>query len=443
MSFQVSPRLFIDSIKRNNLRFNNKSICHCRPMIHNTTNLSMKNIKNNFNDNTYLEPTYDIYTDCKFIKTFNANLLNDSPKVGTNKNNFVLSYLTINKYNKMKENSAINNQLSYDKNEPNYEKKDDEINNEINIKNNLEKNNSENKYYNLNNNLNNEKNNNALQFQNDKNNYYFDYNNDNYNEIKNKSKNKENKSLDKMPLNNVDYDTNRNLFSKSNSARNIQNKNINNDLLFDNKIINDRKDYYNHNTKINPDYLVYLKKENEQLKKINLSNRQLINNLFNFINQLSQNFSPNKKIFDMSCYSVNANDLSTDLNILNQHILNACNIYSRNNSIKNSGIYGNKNSNSKMENIIGERFSFGQEFNRENSRSINNINNNNNTLNNSNRYKNLCENNNNDNSNFLGLSIKKNDNEIIQNDRELNNYKNNFGPKENEIIQSLNNIIYK
>ena len=167
----------------------------------------------------------------------------------------------------------------------------------------------------------------------------------------------------------------------------------------------------------------------------------MIDSLFHFINQLSQNFSPNKKIFDVNNYINKKNDLTNDLNNLNQHILNACNPNNKDNLYnKKNTLDENKKSNymkkeSKLENILGEKFSFGQDDNRENSYTTKK---NNDTLNNSNSNRNK---NYNDNNQNLGFSIKKNDNENGKNI--INNNKFNCIPKENDVIQSLNNIIYK
>ena len=60
----------------------------------------------------------------------------------------------------------------------------------------------------------------------------------------------------------------------------------------------------------NDNLLDYLKKENEYLKKSNERNNQIINSLFYFINQLSQKYSPDKKVFDLSYYHSNLNNLS-------------------------------------------------------------------------------------------------------------------------------------
>ena len=121
---KVGPTLYIDNFKRNTYRNNNtllnkplKTTVKCKycPFSHQTY-LNTEPPKNNFNiENTneknQLEPTFDIFTDYKFIKACNPNInptnnncneINSNICSGFDINSFKLSNLSIGKYNKIK-----------------------------------------------------------------------------------------------------------------------------------------------------------------------------------------------------------------------------------------------------------------------------------------------------------------------------------------------------
>ena len=380
MSIQVSPTLYIDSLRRTNFcNYSNLNktmhVHHC-PCFHipyiNIEKRKNNTIKYNNIENNYLEPTFDINTDYKFIKTYNSNNpdinllnkdtnlydINNTPKIDINQKIWKLSDLSINKYKKMKNRENSSNDNILDKNNSVNEKESYNDNNNCEYKNN-EKNNAY-KYYDLNinnnlkndnidnvNNSNNNKNklipNSLDKNNNNKKEYYFDYKND---------KNKDNSPLDNRSLNREYNNLNHGIDKYSNNRNNLQTnyENINNqnNLLLENneksnKILNETNSENFSTNKNSENYLInYLKKENEELKKINTINTQIINNLFYFINQLSQKFSPDKKSFDLSHYSVNLNDLPTDLHILNEYILNSNNINNEEYSNKNNNLSNNK-----------------------------------------------------------------------------------------------------
>ena len=238
-------------------------------ILNNALNLNNQYTQNNTNND--FMPSFDFETDIKFL--INSNEFNFYQ---TNTNPYGLSKLSIDKYNQMKTNNF----------------KNEEKNSKINK--------SKDKY-------NNEKEINEDNFENEK-------------KPDTKSEKKKYKKINIYPNNN-----------KNNSEENKKNEedmemeNINNNLKVS-SILNDTIGdnlYNNNNSKNkNEDLIDYLKKENEELKKSNEKYIQLINSLFFFINQLSKKYTPDKKLFDLSYYDSKISLLSSDLNILNQSIIN-------------------------------------------------------------------------------------------------------------------------
>ena len=487
MSFQISPTLFIGHLNKDNFH---KSVNLNIPRNYNHNySFFVKNPKiNNYNnENNYLEPTFDIYTDYKFLKTYynmnNMNLINKSldnienfqNSSNTNGPSFKLSNISSDKYNKMKNlnNFPINNYKNnnfQNNNESKYNTKEISYVNKLKLYHSEFESNNKNKK--------------IRSYSSDKKkNYYFDYKNDDYFDIQKKSKKNDADNSYSLLNNNLN---NQNIFYISNNINNqnnlhnikgIKDKNI----IFDNnkrdyKISNilihtigdssniiDNKNYQNLKEGNRDGSLInYLKIEKEKLIKKNEINEQIINILFYFINQLSKHFFPNKKIFDLTYYYTHLSNLSSDLKDLNQYIINSIKInnYNDNNNkkcfsdktkkiIESRNYRGNKNGN------IGENFSFGLK-NKIDYLDIDNkvISNKdkiiNNNINNTNRYQHIFNGNNENNVNILGCMIKKNENKKKINSKDHNklSYINNEQLKnniqnENDIIKSLNNIIYK
>ena len=294
-----------------------------------------------------------------------------------------------------------------------------------------------------------------------------------------------NKNLDdkKIKYKKIDMKKNQSYINKNKlkqrekTEEDVEIKNINSNLKISN-ILNDTigeninktytKNDYNFNN--NDNLIDYLKKENEELKKSNERNNRIINSLFYFINQLSQKYSPDKKVFDLSYYNSNLNNLSSELNYLSEYIqnqnhvkkenlLNTSSINSSNKAKENDKgkkeIIKKKNgqSRSKKNNefIFDRTFTFGQNdsFNKGNEfckskkhNSQKKLNKENNQIKKINNYKNKNKNNN--NINVLGCNVKGSDSNIKQNS-EINLKKENFNciPNEKEAMRSVKKIIYE
>lgn len=385
-------------------------------ILNNALNLNNQYTQNNTNND--FMPSFDFETDIKFL--INSNEFNFYQ---TNTNPYGLSKLSIDKYNQMKTNNF----------------KNEEKNSKINK--------SKDKY-------NNEKEINEHNFENEK-------------KPDTKSEKKKYKKINIYPNNN-----------KNNSEENKKNEedmemeNINNNLKVS-SILNDTIGdnlYNNNNSKNkNEDLIDYLKKENEELKKSNEKYIQLINSLFFFINQLSKKYTPDKKLFDLSYYDSKMSLLSSDLNILNQSIINQNKkIDVSISSIKNNtkkieekaknkiiNLKNEKNKRKKNYDIfLGRTFTFGQNDNAQKNNIDNNTykkqNNKNKFNKENNQFKkiNKSKSKNKNEINLLGCKIKgnnsrsksKNKNSSITN---LNNKNFNCVPNENDAIRSVKNIIYE
>ena len=347
-------------------------------ILNNALNLNNQYTQNNTNND--FMPSFDFETDIKFL--INSNEFNFYQ---TNTNPYGLSKLSIDKYNQMKTNNF----------------KNEEKNSKINK--------SKDKY-------NNEKEINEDNFENEK-------------KPDTKSEKKKYKKINIYPNNN-----------KNNSEENKKNEedmemeNINNNLKVS-SILNDTIGdnlYNNNNSKNkNEDLIDYLKKENEELKKSNEKYIQLINSLFFFINQLSKKYTPDKKLFDLSYYDSKISLLSSDLNILNQSIINQnkkidvsiSSIKNNTNKIeekaKNKIINEKNEKNKRKKNydiFLGRTFTFGQNDNTQKNNIDNNTNkkqNNKNKINKENNQfkkinKSKSKNKNKNEINLLGCKIKGN-----------------------------------
>jgi hypothetical protein len=73
-------------------------------------------------------------------------------------------------------------------------------------------------------------------------------------------------------------------------------------------------------SKINSNFIKYLKKDNQKLLHMNNIYKQLIDSFFYFINQLSKKYSFQKEIKDVNYYISNSNNLSNILIDLEQHL---------------------------------------------------------------------------------------------------------------------------
>ena len=294
-----------------------------------------------------------------------------------------------------------------------------------------------------------------------------------------------NKNLDdkKIKYKKIDMKKNQSYINKNKlkqrekTEEDVEIKNINSNLKISN-ILNDTigeninktytKNDYNFNN--NDNLIDYLKKENEELKKSNERNNRIINSLFYFINQLSQKYSPDKKVFDLSYYNSNLNNLSSELNYLSEYIQNQNHVKKENllntSSINSSSkakendkgkkeIIKKKNgqSRSKKNNefIFDRTFTFGHNdsFNKGNEfckskkhNSQKKLNKENNQIKKINNYKNKNKKNN--NIKVLGCNVKGSDSSIKQNS-EINLKKENFNciPNEKEAMRSVKKIIYE
>ena len=478
MSNQKNSNLLYDFLKNKNIRdrpylnrsLNKISILNPNFPISHRIRLNKENTKTNIindgdNDikNNLLEPTYDIYTDYQLIKKFgpNINLINkirnESNKLQNKCNNFNLFNLK-NKCNIYNYNSNIINKkisenikdLFKDKiNKPKFKdfyKPNNTLNGD-NI-NKYKSNNSMDKY----------RSNSSQKFLSNNYFYYFDYKNDNYNEIREKSKNKEISSLNNIPINNKLNRTLTDINIQNNNQNSIRNKimslnsqnklitennkknlnisNILNDIVGQNYNIennNNSNNYQNENKNLGENLITSLKKENEELKNENLKNNQIINSLFYFINQLSQQYSPNKKTFNYSYYSTHLNELMQDLYNLNNNINMKNGV---NTPIYHMEYLSNENSkNNKFDEIL-TNFTFGNKnIPNYNIKKISNIG----------QLSNRVINNINNKDNYnIKVIENKNENDINIKNIHINNSKikkKNLTFNENEIIHSLNNII--
>ena len=434
MSKIINPNISIDELKQNYLA-------------NNVLKLSNDYTQNNSNYNNFM-PTFDFNTDIRLLMNSDTSYFNQSDS-----NPFGLSKLSINKYNQIKSYNLESKQKNVNDNNINNDNKEEEIN-ELNSS---DENNDE-----IKNNINNEK----RKYRKIDNTKKFSSNNKNKENKENKENDMEKKGRE---------------VGKENINNNLQVSSILNDTIGDN-IINKNKNCSNINEK-RDDLIEFLKKENDELKKSNEKNIQIINSLFFFINQLSQKYSPDKKLFDLSHYNSNINSLSSDLNNLNEYIENQkpknevsiktnkissikteTKEKNKNDLIKKKSKENkiNKRKNDKEVNL-GKTFTFGQndsfnKKNKENKINKNRIkdkdifpiikednhikkidNKNNNRISNSrNKSKNKND------INLLGCNVKGNNNSIKNNSKISSDNKNfNCIPNEKEAMHSIKNIIYK
>ena len=434
MSKIINPNISIDELKQNYLA-------------NNILKLSNDYTQNNSNYNNFM-PTFDFNTDIRLLMNSDTSYFNQSDS-----NPFGLSKLSINKYNQIKSYNLESKQKNVNDNNINNDNKEEEIN-ELNSS---DENNDE-----IKNNINNEK----RKYRKIDNTKKFSSNNKNKENKENKENDMEKKGRE---------------VGKENINNNLQVSSILNDTIGDN-IINKNKNCSNINEK-GDDLIEFLKKENDELKKSNEKNIQIINSLFFFINQLSQKYSPDKKLFDLSHYNSNINSLSSDLNNLNEYIENQkpknevsiktnkissikteTKEKNKNDLIKKKSKENkiNKRKNDKEVNL-GKTFTFSQndsfnKKNKENKINKNRIkdkdifpiikednhikkidNKNNNRISNSrNKSKNKND------INLLGCNVKGNNNSIKNNSKiSLENKNFNCIPNEKEAMHSIKNIIYK
>lgn len=399
------------------------------------------------NQNNTILPSFDFYTDIKILTNSNESYFNQS---NSNLNPYGLSKLSMDKYNEMKSTNLENKEKS------------DKIN-----KNKLISNIKQNK----------------VEEEINEENSDYERKNKNLNDIKKYKKinivkgshiNKKNEKGVKKSNEDIDID---------NINNNLRVSSILNDTIGDN-FRNTNKN--NSQMDKNEDLIAFLKKENEDLKKSNKKNIQLINSLFYFINQLSQKYSPDKKVFELSYYDSNIGSLSSDLNNLNDFIQNQNeksirnqneksiqnknynnNIINNNNSIKIDSIKNEEkdtiknknkaikksehNKRKKNDNIdLGRTFTFGRNdsFNKNSiGNKINKKQDNNKTMDkekyqfkkiNHNRSKNKNE------INLLGCNVQGS-NSRSKNDSKINLKDKNFNciPNENDALTSLKKIIYE
>ena len=411
MSIFLSPNLAIEQIKRNNFVNNSTQL---------NNEFSQKIPNNNF------LPSFDFYTDIKFLTNSNASNFFQSSS-----NPFGLSKLSMDKYKNLKINSPS---LAEKRRNFESEEKQNNINNNINNKDlNKENNNDE---------LKNDSKNKDIKYKkiNNKKNP-ISINKNKSDEIKKREENKE----------------------KENSNNHLKISSILNDTIGENTNVPNNK----NNSKLNnkEDLLDYLKKENDTLKKSNERNNQIINSLFYFINQLSQKYSPDKKIFDLSFYYSNINCLPSDLNNLNEFIENQNKIKENNINISNINpskkeekskskerkktIEKNKRKNN--DNFIFDRtFTFGQNdsFNKiKNKRNVSKKQNNIKKINKDNypiKKINNSKSKKKNNIKVLGCNISGNESSI-KNSSKISFKNENFSyiPNEKDAINSIKNILYE
>ena len=409
MSIFLSPNLSIEQIKRNKF-------------VNNSTQLSNEFSQKIPNDNFL--PSFDFYTDIKFLTNSNASNFFQSTS-----NPFGLSKLSMDKYKNLKINSP-----SLAEKRRNFE--------------------NEEKQNNINNNINNK----GLKKEN---------NND---EIKNNSKNKDikyKKINNKKNPNSVNKNQSAEIKKreedkeKENSNNHLKISSILNDTIGENTNVPNNKNNYKLNN--NDNLIDYLKKENDTLKKSNEINNQIINYLFYFINKLSQKYSPDKKIFDLSYYNSNINCLPSDLNNLNEFIENQNKIKENNinisdlnpskkeekNKSKERKKIIEKNKRKNNDNFIFDRtFTFGQNnsFNKneknvsKKQKNIKKINKDSYPIKKIGNSKSKKKN----NIKVLGCNISGNESSMKNSSKiSLKNENFSFIPNEKEAINSIKNILYQ
>ena len=399
------------------------------------------------NQNNTILPSFDFYTDIKILTNSNESYFNQS---NSNLNPYGLSKLSMDKYNEMKSTNLENKEKSdkSNKNKLISNIKQNKVEEEINEENS--------DYVRKNKNLNDIKKYKKI------------------NIVKSSHINKKNEKDVKKSNEDIDID---------NINNNLRVSSILNDTIGDN-FRNTNKN--NSQMDKNEDLIAFLKKENEDLKESNEKNIQLINSLFYFINQLSQKYSPDKKVFELSYYDSNIGSLSSDLNNLNNFIQNQNeksiqnqneksiqnknynnNIINNNNSIKIDSIKNEEkdtiknknkaikksehNKRKKNDNIdLGRTFTFGRNdsFNKNSiGNKINKKQDNNKTMDkekyqfkkiNHNRSKNKNE------INLLGCNVQGS-NSRSKNNSKINLKDKNFNciPNENDAFTSLKKIIYE
>ena len=102
----------------------------------------------------------------------------------------------------------------------------------------------------------------------------------------------------------------------NNNLSNIENPNLKNQMNFSNDNISNILD---------ENFLKFLKDENEKLKNLNNTYKQLIDSLFYFLNEQSLKFSYYQELFDISYYIYHVDDLSKTLIGLEYCILSQSN----------------------------------------------------------------------------------------------------------------------
>ena len=399
------------------------------------------------NQNNTILPSFDFYTDIKILTNSNESYFNQS---NSNLNPYGLSKLSMDKYNEMKSTNLENKEKSdkSNKNKLISNNKQNKVEEEINEEN------SDNERKNKN--LNDIKKYKKI------------------NIVKSSHINKKNEKDVKKSNEDIDID---------NINNNLRVSSILNDTIGDN-FRNTNKN--NSQMDKNEDLIAFLKKENEDLKESNEKNIQLINSLFYFINQLSQKYSPDKNVFELSYYDSNIGSLSSDLNNLNDFIQKQNeksiqnqneksiqnknynnNIINNNTSIKIDSIKNEEkdtiknknkaikksehNKRKKNDNIdLGRTFTFGRNdsFNKNSiGNKINKKQDNNKTMDkekyqfkkiNHNRSKNKNE------INLLGCNVQGS-NSRSKNNSKINLKDKNFNciPNENDAFTSLKKIIYE
>ena len=98
-------------------------------------------------------------------------------------------------------------------------------------------------------------------------------------------------------------------------------------------------------SKINSNFIKYLKKDNQKLLHMNNIYKQLIDSFFYFINQLSKKYSFQKEIKDVNYYISNSNNLSNMLIDLEQHLNKLINANLINNNTEEEIDNNNDNNN--------------------------------------------------------------------------------------------------
>jgi len=418
MSMFLSPSLSIEQIKRNNFVNNSTQL---------NNEFSQKITNNNF------LPSFDFYTDIKFLTNSNASNFFQS-----NQNPYGLSKLSMDKYKNIK----INN--------PSLTEKKRDIENEEKGK----ENNTNNKDL--------KKDNIDDEIKND-----HQIKDIKYKKI-NAKKNPSNINKNKLE----EIRKKEEYTEKENSNDNLKISSILNETIGENtNVPNNKTNSKFHN---NDNLIDYLKKENDALKKSNERNNQIINSLFYFINKLSQKYSPDKKTFDLSYYNSNINSLPTDLNNLHEFIENQNKIKEKENSNNTSNINPSKleeksqnkeikkkkktneiNKRKKNDNFIFDRtFTFGQNnsFNKTNNKrnaskkqiNMKKINKENYPIKKISNSKSNSKSKKKNNIKILGCNISGNESSIKNKSKiSLKNENFSYVPNENDAINSIKNILYQ